>query len=1735
MALDTNGALLEGIRLANANNVFNFPPRDLVTDSVVFDAISDRAEYSVLAGSATGTTKSTDIGDSDLRFNWTRNEGSVLRFMYDGFSQKWLPSPGAPPDVLGVISNSPRLVTTIPDIDVLDAPFKLFIGAAARVVTFTIQVVGTAGDFGSPATGTVQLALDSGQLNFSFDDLVIFDGQVILSQRQSFFNRTRFTGRIGSLPLSNIDYFIHLNPLPATGQIPRIRIDYRAYLTPIEVADESSLGSPAAGTFTWALDTGRIRISPTDLSTNFGKPIYYDGVHNASLSLTRVTLGTLTQGWPSVGFTNATFVGITDPVRLIVFAELSGIRSYFTVRLVTNATLPSQQPLRNQCFVNTDTGQLFFNNSDVTAFSTWIFHFVDSILEIDLGVSIQFYRSAVNTGGISVVADFTIKYFVEDQIIADGIGPFPFAQLPTNPVIDDDLKYVVAVGPSSSGTFVGELVDADDPAEQGFGYSLNLDQKQLRFTERVTVTKTVQTPTPVIKLDNAVINPFGFEITKNGVPITPGVDFEFDTTTGQLIFLEPVGVDVTSDIHGSVVAPDTFFPNDIVFNISNIGQFLFITSGNNQGVYQIVELIIGGVRVSPAFAVNEALVIADLVTGVEIIIDNFWVPIIPNYRKIHIAKTSDSGNVPDFDDFTIFPTISQINLDFAADPGDVFETDYYYFAPGATTSTVVTGELSLFKVRLEPATTTSGSNVIEFNAAGRAVSEARPIEINVNGITQAQGTFQFEAPNKLFLQIPIQAGQIVTVTYWVNGATGGETSYQLLNSPMDVDIIQVAFGQTSLVLNGNHQPTIFAGSVLLAVSVDQVIVVSSVDYDSTADQTTLTFETPCTFNSGVSESFLVSSKSIFPERVTETAVSEPILQTQTGLVFAGQVFGYDSGTIVTLDSESYKVISSAYASNFNTTTVTVSVPFFRNYINPVIQRSIRPISFPEDTFQTDSSANLAQGFTLVRMGSDPKILVRDVDYRVSEGGVIELNEQLSGTDSLYAIYVSNQNQLVGDVFVINYSYLILPDDVNGLAGQRLLATYNLFSPDNYFYRVETVQTFLPEVQDLLRQSSQSSGVSGPNTGDAVGRTNKDEGSPSPYFDEQHLYNLDFSIVQLLKFYNDLVNYYEDLLSNIDGRIVGGQHGRFRFDGNLDNPVRNTYAEVTNDLDDRLLLYTKKVLTGFFTFTTIPVYVSMSDYNANSRVFSIKADVNAAINNLVGAANRGQILGTLGIEAITGFGNFVSAPATAFFNSATVVGATTKFDIAANGDVDNLVPPFAVGSKASVYSNVGTLELTATVTAITATSVTVGVAANTEIGSIARNVSDPNDSTVSRYKTNVDIGINAETGEIVNITTTLPPPATATIAGNEILAVALQYNNKETAPARAPVFDGSEHNDYGFFPVPRLRREGETVLFAKEILHLNALNTATVNSPAFTVINISVPAEIGDSIRFIDGPNAGVSRTILVPLVPGSQYLMTAPYPFACLNNNAERILNDGTRLNTTLSAELGIMETNVAGTPIGSLVTIDSELITVGNLVHLMGIELGTGTGTPISSTVFEDPGANFSLNGVDNQSFLFISSGLNVGIYKVASATATQITVEVDAIYLTFPSVGVSGSYFVFDIETFISTNGLDVLTPYLRSLLAFITSTKAWQAAPTTAGKTTRVNALTARTIADSGFIDDISDLLIRTDQFYDTRFLWIQQRADKKTGLLTQRNQAILKRQESLVKIVDDQKKLLIVESL
>jgi hypothetical protein len=1739
MNLNVNGFLLEGIRTATSNNPFTYPPRTLITNQIALNASPGRAEYVIWVGGQS-TISGIEIGDSNLVFYWSKNDGNIVRFDWDGFNRRWMTSPGAGQIQIGIFGNLPRVIAIPPDpiVPFSESPYAIYIGSPTRIMTFTVIPVATSAGFGNPSAGTVEISRDKGELNWGASDLAnsSYTNQPVYFARQSFFDRQQNKGRVGTLPISiSVDYSLFLNPIPAFGQTPRVRIGYRPYLRAIAVPDEASLGTPASGSFSFALDTGKLRFSTQDVTNYPSEVIYYDGVIMGSFSLSRETVGSVFNIWPNEVGTVSACIGLSDVTRFIWFIEPIGQpRFYYNIILGKGNSL--NVPPDGSLYIDTLSGKVYVAPSDFSSTGA-ILTYVDTIHEIEYGVSIQFFRSAVNGFGPASVSDFKEIWPVSEQTIVDSLISSPMVMLPTVPLVDSILSYKIDAG-TGGGSFVGDLVSSIDPSKLGIGFLLDLDTRQFKFFNRKTSQKILPKPSSTLKLDDAAISPFGFVAMRNGSYIVPGTDFNFDSTTGVVEFTEPIGENDPSNIlglNGTIALPNQLILQSSTLTLLQNGKYLVISSGLNTGIYLILSNTSNIITISGTFKQIER-VTADIRTTVDVVVDRIWKSFSPPIKKLQILKgTNINGPFNSFsqENFTIIASKGQINLASPAKPGDIFKINYTSLDStdnGVTVTPTSRTEFAGFKIRQELATFTPGTSIIHFNSDGKTVIPEFPITLYIDGVTQASETFTFVAPNMISVSFKLTSQQVI-IDYYVAESPGGNTTFNLRYTPIDIDFPVITAGSNTSEFNGD-QTFIKSGCPILIDDKDIVFVESAI-YNAGTDVTTVTFNPIPSVGTSVNSKLKVTDSVNGSYLIPETLNVDTLPKGSNTLIILGNAF-YPSGTIVVMDNDPYLVVSSTFDTKSGTTKIALATGAYRNYILPVVRKTIRPVYDPTLEVKTTKPVHLSFDTILFKNST---FLTRGVDYNISDGGVVHLDSTLEYGDVLYAFYVARVDQPAGTIFLFNYAMQIAPNQTNGLKGQKLISSYNLYNPDTFFFRIESITTFIPEVVDEVKKGS--SGSVGPNVGSASSLKTKDYGNASLYFDEQHYYNVDTVVVRLLQYYNDQTNSYEDILANFDGRVVGGTSSRFRFNGDTSGTIRDSYAAVQNDIDDQVKLYDAIVMTGFFTFSSEPVYAPIWDYNQLSRFYGTFRQVTVAFNDKVQVSDFGSVIGSIGISNITSAGTFFTTPSRAKFIDIDITGTILTM-MGTNGDVKNMIPPFVPTQKVNIFYPNGLLAINTIINSVSTTDpyqIVINDAINFQYGSVVADVSDPTNPALHFYQPGRQVSINQDNGQVINSRTSPLDP----LAGQELVDINIGFVNKDTTPKRIPALDGLELMDSGSVSNPLLTYSNELKLCGIENRVLSGVGKGILIPDPIpdpfvtgTMAGLTMIVNTGDYIEFLDGPHKGVVVQVLsvagnVTFTPKLSYTLSEVYHNLTIKNNPIGNIHD------ILNQEIGILFTNVAATPdpgayIGYL---NSEIISAINASISLGTSILDSNGIANGDTLTNSVNFELVTSPITSSCYVLVQNGDNTGLYKVKTVTSSTITLDTTSPFSAFP-FNQNILYSIINPWSFVTPKQAVFLSPFIRKTLAFISATYAWANLITADGIPNRRVALASRKSDVTSFTSQIQSILTK-EKIYDTRYLWIQQRIDRENGLLVKISQAAQKRIKAEEKLISDQKKILVVNQL
>ena len=1733
MALDTSGALLEGIRFSIGNNVYTYPPNDAIVDSAAFSGITERAEYAIVVGSSNSSKKQLEIADPDLLFYWTRNDSGSTRFDYDSFSNRWLPLPGAKVKSVGSLSNDTRIAIPVPNFaKTADSPFALFLDETPRI-SFHVVYIGS-GSFSSPGilpALTVELNLD-GQLNFSAVDVAMHGGKLVSFTGQNFTPRTQGAGNIGDLPdISTSDYRIFMNPLPASGQMPRIRIGYGPHLIPEQISLESLLTPPSPGYVRWSVDTGRLKFAVDDIAAHLGESVYYDGVFLGHEQFTLHFPIIVTAGWPNVSFNILEAAGA--PSWFVVFAEKVGqARRYFTV-------VYTSPPYPGQCYLD-KLGNFYLSASDVALSSGWLFGCINTRLLIGApGVGVTMRRSSVNMSGPAVVPDFIVTYKV-DQVLTNSITAAPFAMLPTVPIVDSEFELDVEGGEGSFFSFTTKLVDATDPTKFNLGYILDLDARRMKYSTRhYPVAYQLPKDQSSIKLDGAALNDRGIQVKKNGTLLSAS-EFDVDTSSGLIEFVEPVGEgDVNSRDVSGTVSGVAFTAQDPSFSTVDVGKRLLILSGTSSGIYDIASVSSSTkISVRPSFAGSGA-VSASVRSTDETIADRFWTPVSSTPKKFSISRSfsGPSGTFTKIDvsGYAVKQNVGQVSVTLPASPGESFKVAYISLDSqdeGVTTTPTSRIEMALFKVAQESVIFTVGTKVMTFNPTKLTVDTSRPIVLYIEGVTQDPADYTFTSPGTITHKNTVTTGPI-TIDYWVQEAQGGETVFDLLHSPVDYDALKVSGpipgtsgGQTSMQVSGNQTSTLKPFSALLVEDQD-VLYISMSSYDASSDLTQVTFAQPVVSDGTIIK---VTDTIKIGYLVSESKATEIFVYgTNSVRMHGDSQASYKAGTVIDFDGDPYWVRGSSYDSNSGITTISTSGKARRNYISPTVQRSVRPVFDPSSQFSTSRPAHISRGFTLAKMGTNSSsILQQGTDYTLGDDGVIGLKSKVVYGDVLRAMYVARVPQPAGTVFEFNFAREVAPDQSNKLLGQKLRMKYNLLAPDSFFYRVETVVSMLPEAKDAMTASS-TPASSGPNIASTPSRQTKDGGLPSPWYDEVHYGNIDVVAQQFLKFYQDLINAYEDILMYVDGRQVGGSYGRFRYDGQLGRVILvDDYWQIKNDIDDAVILYYTFEMDVFPPFPPkvkkVPVYGKMSVANGLSRIFPMKKIGSAFIGPVTGVDSGTQI-GSFKISNILSAGVTTTVRASAFFTSSLPISGGTQFTIDSsadatelenvltggtsttgmNGDPSALSSPFLKGQKIQVFDLDGVMVGSGEVLDVDDSQpylLPTTVSTSLKIGSIVQTA--PNflmggDANMqNRYTPGPDYMVQIDTGQIVYLEAT-DPPLNNPLKGNEIIQSELILFSTDTKPFRFPALDGKELSDSGQVSIPRIRIPCELRYLIKELSNSGATGFAKHENYGQTLTDLSFSGSLntGDEIKFTSGTNLSFVTT--VTSVSGNTMTVSPAPP--SLDSGSSFFISGG----VTTSNEVNVL---------------NEEISKLDSVIGMFGTVLISGSGTATSTTTWVS-GADFT--GTDNK-LLWVQDGPARGLYKVESASAHTITVSPSPYQ---PLILGSGSYSIVDPWPFLQEAEYQFVAEFYRNTLTFLQNTLS--------PGPDRVTVVKQRQTDLKKFIDSLTTLLQSGDNLYDTRYLWINERTNKENGLIQLQGRAFLAALDAAAAIVENQRKEYLLASM
>lgn len=1026
-----------------------------------------------------------------------------------------------------------------------------------------------------------------------------------------------------------------------------------------------------------------------------------------------------------------------------------------------------------------------------------------------------------------------------------------------------------------------------------------------------------------------------------------------------------------------------------------------------------------------------------------------------NFSSADLGKTVFWARTLTFGtDYRLTPELGFVQLTERALENE--EVVITYVAVDGDGNRTLVEERGTFLVRKELTEHPTPTAVIPFNPLGREVASVppprvfrggRPQDFTKVSINVTASTITFLASDQVTDALPagppVDPVERVYVDYNIFGALGGEDSLTVLQPPMAGANISIEAETSSFQIAGDRTAA-FPSNHLLKVDGSEVYLIGSSAFTPGGDPTdpgftTVTLASPQEFRSDFTNPSLavtsgqtrVSSFFLFPSYfVTELATFDTTPRGSNKFQIVGDVSRiYVTGTVVLwTDGGSildFNVVEgSVFRPERNRTEIILAANGARQYTSGLItlRRSVRPIlATAAADVSTSRSPDLSLPFQVFRRveGSPGELLTSPEDYRIDDSGRVQFTDPLQANEELSIFYTGAVIIEDGRDFRASYTHLVAPSASNGLRGQILLLDYTTYAPDTVFWRVETMTNFRGELAQQFQDEAQASiPTGGPRLENTSGTPLFEEGNESLFFEEKRLRNEDLVARATLKYFNDGVNLLEDALQSMDGRVVGDHDGRFLFDGNIDNPVRNSVDDVTNQIDDLLQVAFRPTITfPPFAVTFGPVYQPMYKPSRFSRFFPTRRSLYSVAADPTGLETGDTIL-------VTEFGNWSKVNQIsrrlpwAVLTEPATLGDTVLTVDDADGAEDLLRPAFDSGTythRVAVVAQDGTVLVPEStpldVSAAGATTITLGspLLINIPVGATIYQVPLENPLAPSVmpfpkfYRENFDVGTNLQDGELTHIEP-FPPfdgsvggfPAELEIQnppGGEVLDVFVWISNNLTTPDRVPALDGGTQDDDRNRQFPILSPAAESE-FGSGVGFLR--QERTIIESGGTLRTITTSPFIGTGSL-----NVTINR---ITLDSGT---FPAPVPKV---NNLVRILSgsnaglsyrrvSATDGSTFVEVDLGdAWPTQESG--ISFLVTVASPLVT------------GTLTGTISPVTRLTDGTKNFIAAGVQVGHTVVVTNGVNLGLRRQVTAIISATELDVVA----FPATQATVSYTVED-----------------------------------------------------------------------------------------------------------------------
>jgi len=813
----------------------------------------------------------------------------------------------------------------------------------------------------------------------------------------------------------------------------------------------------------------------------------------------------------------------------------------------------------------------------------------------------------------------------------------------------------------------------------------------------------------------------------------------------------------------------------------------------------------------------------------------------------------------------------------------------------------------------------------------------------------------------------VDPSERVYIDYYIYNAIGGENTTSVLRPSINLFKVYITEGETSFKAKGD-QTTVFPANHVLRIADEQVYYIAGSTYDSGADETTVTIEAPAVFRDSFNGPKLFVSSG--PCRLTslpflpsyfivESAAFDPIPRGMNKIKLAGDLTNiYQTGIVLHLTGGSptvndfHLVSGSTYDATLNRTEVTLTQATARQYTSPghVLRRSVRPVfeSAPVKV-KTSASPAIPPPYTAIQEyvrvfrqleGQPGVILKTPDDYSIDDAGNLTFVGPLLPMEEFSILYAKHEFITPGQLKA-SYTCAVTPNEANGLVNQKLAANFSTYSPDSFYFRIETITNYKAEVADQYKSDS-SSGGGGPRTENSADPKLYQKGAESLFFPEGRLANEDLLAREYLKFYNNVTNFLDDILQNMDGRIVGDWDGRFKFDGTTGSVV-SSFAVANNQIDDSFKIsdFPIDYTPPLTPFKYLGTYLKTYEASASSRFYpTAKITYNYTTGGLdTSAEDKSEIL-DLGAKKLTGtdptaFRRLPRARVTTAAGAGTF-SLTVDTTAAVETKPGPLRKAFTTGMKVVVRNENGSYIVTEgsplTINSVGANTLgfTTPLPGSVPAGATVH-LASSDTAYAKSYRIGFDLSLEADKGFLLYVTPY--PPFDGSVVGiatellvqtpnsEELLQTGITYNNQLTEPARPPGLFGQPYDDDGDQRLPLINptytREvaptseagAKPTLLQTELSYVGGGGSIqTYTTPPFTAVgSLNGTADIitatfaaplplvGDLVRILDGAN-GLTQFRRISAVGAGT--ITVDVPFSVTDTGFNFLVTTATPLQT---------------------------------------------------------------------------------------------------------------------------------------------------------------------------------------------------------------------------------------------